>query len=30
MRSFADAMHYERRDGHNRLTLRFKEPRPAA
>jgi anti-sigma regulatory factor (Ser/Thr protein kinase) len=30
MRSFADAMHYERRDGHNRLTLRFKEPCAAA
>ena len=27
MRSFASGMHYERRDGCNRLTLRFKEPR---
>jgi anti-sigma regulatory factor (Ser/Thr protein kinase) len=26
MRSFASGMHYERRDGCNRLTLRFKEP----
>jgi len=26
MRSFADHMHYERRDGRNRLTLRFVEP----
>jgi serine/threonine-protein kinase RsbW len=29
MRSFASGMHYERRDGRNRLTLRFLEP-PAA
>ena len=27
MRSFASGMHYERRDGCNRLTLRFKESR---
>lgn len=27
MRSFASAMHYERRDGCNRLTLRFKQSR---
>ena len=27
MRSFASAMHYERRDGCNRLTLRFKQAR---
>lgn len=27
MRSFATGMHYERRDGCNRLTLRFKESR---
>ena len=26
MRSFADGMHYERRDGRNRLTLRFVAP----
>jgi anti-sigma regulatory factor (Ser/Thr protein kinase) len=26
MRSFANGMDYERRDGHNRLTLRFVEP----
>ena len=26
MRSFASGMHYERRNGHNRLTLRFSEP----
>jgi anti-sigma regulatory factor (Ser/Thr protein kinase) len=26
MRSFASGMHYERRDGRNRLTLRFREP----
>ena len=26
MRSFANGMHYERRDGRNRLTLRFLEP----
>jgi anti-sigma regulatory factor (Ser/Thr protein kinase) len=25
MRSFASGMHYERRDGRNRLTLKFKE-----
>jgi serine/threonine-protein kinase RsbW len=29
MRSFASGMHYERRDGRNRLTLRFIEPRAA-
>ena len=29
MRSFANGMDYERRDGRNRLTLRFVEP-PAA
>ena len=28
MRSFADGMHYERRDGRNRLTLRFVAPGP--
>ena len=27
MRSFASGMHYERRDGCNRLTLRFKQSR---
>jgi anti-sigma regulatory factor (Ser/Thr protein kinase) len=27
MRSFASGMHYERRDGCNRLTLQFKESR---
>jgi serine/threonine-protein kinase RsbW len=27
MRSFASGMHYERRDGRNRLTLEFLEPR---
>jgi hypothetical protein len=26
MRSFASSMQYERRDGCNRLTLRFSEP----
>ena len=26
MRSFASGMHYERRNGRNRLTLRFREP----
>jgi serine/threonine-protein kinase RsbW len=26
MRSFASGMHYERRNGRNRLTLRFLEP----
>jgi serine/threonine-protein kinase RsbW len=26
MRSFASGMHYERREGRNRLTLRFAEP----
>ena len=30
MRSFASAMHYERRDGCNRLTLRFKQSRAAS
>jgi serine/threonine-protein kinase RsbW len=30
MRSFASGMHYERRDGRNRLTLRFKETRTPA
>ena len=30
MRSFANGMHNERRDGCNRLTLRFKEPRAAS
>jgi anti-sigma regulatory factor (Ser/Thr protein kinase) len=30
MRSFADQMHYERRDGRNRLTLRFIEPQAGA
>jgi serine/threonine-protein kinase RsbW len=30
MRSFASGMHYERRDGRNRLTLRFLEPQAAA
>jgi serine/threonine-protein kinase RsbW len=30
MRSFASGMHYERRDGRNRLTLRFLEPRAVA
>jgi serine/threonine-protein kinase RsbW len=30
IRSFADAMHYERRDGRNRLTLRFVEPQAAS
>jgi serine/threonine-protein kinase RsbW len=29
MRSFASGMHYERRDGRNRLTLQFVEPRAA-
>jgi serine/threonine-protein kinase RsbW len=29
MRSFANGMHYERRDGRNRLTLCFVEPQPA-
>jgi serine/threonine-protein kinase RsbW len=29
MRSFANLMHYERRDGRNRLTLQFVEPRAA-
>jgi anti-sigma regulatory factor (Ser/Thr protein kinase) len=28
MRSFASSMHYERRDGRNRLTLRFVEASP--
>jgi serine/threonine-protein kinase RsbW len=28
MRSFASSMQYERRDGRNRLTLRFSEPQP--
>jgi serine/threonine-protein kinase RsbW len=28
MRSFASSMQYERRDGCNRLTLRFSEPQP--
>jgi serine/threonine-protein kinase RsbW len=26
MRSFASGMHYERREGRNRLTLRFGKP----
>jgi len=30
MRSFANDMHYERRDGRNRLTLRFVESRASA
>jgi anti-sigma regulatory factor (Ser/Thr protein kinase) len=30
VRSFASGMEYERRDGRNRLTLRFVEPRAAA
>jgi anti-sigma regulatory factor (Ser/Thr protein kinase) len=30
MRSFANGMHYERRDGRNRLTLRFVEAQAAA
>jgi anti-sigma regulatory factor (Ser/Thr protein kinase) len=30
VRSFASGMDYERRDGRNRLTLRFVEPRAAA
>jgi serine/threonine-protein kinase RsbW len=30
MRSFASGMHYERRDGRNRLTLQFREPQAAA
>lgn len=30
MRSFADDMRYERRDGRNRLTLRFAEPQAGA
>jgi anti-sigma regulatory factor (Ser/Thr protein kinase) len=30
MRNFATGMQYERRDGRNRLTLRFKESRPAS
>jgi anti-sigma regulatory factor (Ser/Thr protein kinase) len=30
MRSFANDMSYERRDGRNRLTLRFLEPQPGA
>lgn len=29
MRSFANSMRYERRDGRNRLTLMFVEPQPA-
>jgi sigma-B regulation protein RsbU (phosphoserine phosphatase) len=29
MRSFASGMNYERRDGRNRLTLRFAESRPS-
>jgi len=29
MRSFADGVDYERRNGRNQLTLRFVEPRPA-
>ena len=29
MRSFASAMHYERHDGHNRLTFRFSRTRAA-
>jgi anti-sigma regulatory factor (Ser/Thr protein kinase) len=28
MRSFASSMHYERRDGRNRLTMRFVEASP--
>ena len=27
MRQFADALHYERKDGTNRLTFRFDLPR---